>query len=57
MAERVVPSYTSDSVPISGLPELEIHLKELVDDPAVPFNLKLLDDIELQLTGKFSSLG
>ncbi|GJN70642.1 hypothetical protein VFPFJ_08856 [Purpureocillium lilacinum] len=39
-----------DSVPISGLEELQAHLQQLVDDPAVPFNLKAMDDVELQLT-------
>ncbi|KAF7551077.1 hypothetical protein G7046_g7824 [Stylonectria norvegica] len=38
-----------DTIPISRLPELETHLQQLVDDPAVPFDAKLLDHIELQL--------
>ncbi|KAJ6443149.1 kynurenine 3-monooxygenase [Purpureocillium lavendulum] len=39
-----------DSVPISGLSELEAHLEQLVDDPTAAFNLKAMDDVELQLT-------
>ncbi|KAK5996988.1 hypothetical protein PT974_02337 [Cladobotryum mycophilum] len=50
MAERVVPSYPEDSVPISGLDEFQSHLQLLENDPSIPFNLKLFDDIELQLT-------
>lgn len=54
MADRVVPS-TMDNIPISGLAELQSHLQELIDDPSVPFNAKLFDDVELQLTGMPSS--
>ena len=50
MTERVVPS-AMDSIPISGLTELQQHLQELVDDGSIPFNVKLFDDVELQLTG------
>ncbi|KAG6042263.1 hypothetical protein E4U41_000007 [Claviceps citrina] len=39
-----------DSVRISGLLELEAHLQQLTDDPSLPFDAKLLDDVELQLT-------
>lgn len=52
MAERVVPSPSRDvGVRISGLSELETHLQKVVQDPATPFDVKLLDDVELQLTG------
>lgn len=51
MSERIIPDGISDAHPISGLEEFQTHLAELENDPAVPFNLKLLDDIELQLTG------
>ncbi|KAL7923052.1 hypothetical protein ACQKWADRAFT_291093, partial [Trichoderma austrokoningii] len=50
MSERIIPNGTPDAHPISGLEEFQTHLAELENDPAVPFNLKLLDDIELQLT-------
>ncbi|KAM0486154.1 hypothetical protein ACHAPX_000856 [Trichoderma viride] len=50
MSERIIPDGISDAHPISGLEEFQTHLAELENDPAVPFNLKLLDDIELQLT-------
>lgn len=42
-----------DSIPISGLPELNQHLQELIDDGTIRFNVKLFDDIELQLTGQY----
>ena len=54
MTERIVPVAAMDNVPVSGLPELQTHLQQLVNDPSLPFNLKLLDDVELQLTGKLS---
>lgn len=41
----------TDEVPISGLDDLEGHLQRLVDFPNTPLNAKLLDDVELQLTG------
>ncbi|KAK7402926.1 hypothetical protein QQX98_011324 [Neonectria punicea] len=54
MSQRVVPDYNMDAtsnsnVPISGLPELQSHLQQLVDDPSVGFDAKLFDDVELQL--------
>ena len=51
MSERIIPDGTSDVHPISGIDEFHAHLRELENDPTVPFNLKLLDDVELQLTG------
>ncbi|KAH0494178.1 hypothetical protein TgHK011_000808 [Trichoderma gracile] len=50
MSDRIIPNGSSDSHPISGLDEFHTHLQHLQDDPSLPFNLKLLDDIELQLT-------
>ncbi|KAL7944338.1 hypothetical protein V8C42DRAFT_86448 [Trichoderma barbatum] len=50
MSERIIPDGNSDSHPISGLDEFQTHLQDLENDPSVPFNLKLFDDIELQLT-------
>lgn len=41
-----------NNMPISGLAELEAHLHQLLADASLPFNAKLLDDVELQLTGK-----
>lgn len=52
MSERIIPDGNTDAHPISGLDEFHTHLRDLENDPSVPFNLKLLDDIELQLTGK-----
>lgn len=37
--------------PITGLEELDRHLDELVEDPSIPLQAKLFDDVELQLTG------
>ncbi len=52
MAEnRIVPEPTMDSVPISRLDELQAHLAELLDSPDTPINARLLDEVELQLTG------
>lgn len=51
MSARTVPEYSMDNIPISGLQELETHLQLLLGDPSLPFNVKLLDDVELQLTG------
>ncbi|KAL7821595.1 hypothetical protein V8C44DRAFT_315126 [Trichoderma aethiopicum] len=50
MSDRVIPNGSSDSHPISGLDDFQTHLRDLENDPSLPFNLKLLDDIELQLT-------
>jgi hypothetical protein len=43
-------------VPITGLEELDKHLDELVDNPSIELNAKLLDHVELQLTGTASAL-
>ncbi|KAK0715968.1 hypothetical protein B0H67DRAFT_610632 [Lasiosphaeris hirsuta] len=40
-----------DTIPITGLDELDAHLDELVQDAATPLNVKLFDEVELQLTG------
>ncbi|KAH6610161.1 hypothetical protein Trco_000181 [Trichoderma cornu-damae] len=50
MAGRIVPDGPLDALSISGLDEFQTHLRELENDPSVPFNLRLFDDIELQLT-------
>lgn len=41
-----------DVTPITGLEELEAHVRQLIDDPSTPLNAKLFDEVELQLTGK-----
>ncbi|KAL4409895.1 hypothetical protein CABS03_09734 [Colletotrichum abscissum] len=61
MTERIVPNMSANSIPISGLAELEKHLDDLVTSPDTPLEPKLLDDVELQLNGQppsspFSSL-
>lgn len=40
-----------EEIPITGLEELEAHLKQITDDPETPLNAKLFDEVELQLTG------
>ncbi|KAG6016245.1 hypothetical protein E4U54_001916 [Claviceps lovelessii] len=39
-----------NNVPISGISELQAHLQQLNDDSSLPIEVKLLDDVELQLT-------
>ncbi|KAI1266901.1 hypothetical protein F5Y18DRAFT_380859 [Xylariaceae sp. FL1019] len=39
-----------DSIPLTGVDELEKHLDDILADLAVPPNNKLFDDVELQLT-------
>lgn len=45
----------TDTVPVTGVVELDQHLDALVEDPNIPLNAKLLDDVELQLTGEQSA--
>lgn len=42
-----------ENAPIDGLDALERHLKVLVEKPETPFDAKLFDDVELQLTRKW----
>lgn len=42
-----------ENAPIDGLEALEKHLKVLVEKPETPFDAKLFDDVELQLTRKW----
>jgi hypothetical protein len=42
-----------DSIPVSGLVELEEHMEKLAEAPDTSVNAKLFDDVELQLTGRF----
>lgn len=39
----------TDTVPVTGVNELDAHLDELIADPALPPTIKLFDDVELQL--------
>ena len=50
MSGHIVPQHDMDNLPISGLEDLQAHIQVLVNDPAAPFNAKLFDDVELQLT-------
>ncbi|CAM1511029.1 Fc.00g085420.m01.CDS01 [Cosmosporella sp. VM-42] len=48
---RVVPTYLhTGNTGISGLQELHSHLQSLVVDPEAPLEVKLFDDVYLQLT-------
>lgn len=40
-----------DSIPVTGVSDLDKHLDELIVDPTLPSNTKLFDDVILQLTG------
>ncbi|KAI8626590.1 hypothetical protein F5Y19DRAFT_478453 [Xylariaceae sp. FL1651] len=41
----------TDTIPVSGVDELEKHLDQLIADPTLPPNAQLFDDVELQITG------
>ena len=53
--DRVIPEYpATGNAPISGLPELYSHLQSLDADYEAPLDVKLFDDVYLQLTGPSS---
>ncbi|KAI0177407.1 hypothetical protein BJ166DRAFT_545701 [Pestalotiopsis sp. NC0098] len=39
-----------ETIPVTGVDELDKHLDELIADPNIPSNIKLFDDVTLQLT-------
>lgn len=47
---RIAVKMDTDTIPITGVDELDKHLDELLADPALAPTLKLFDDVELQLT-------
>lgn len=49
---RVVPTMDPDTIPVTGVEDLENHLNDLLSDPSLALQAKLFDDVELQLTGK-----
>jgi hypothetical protein len=49
---RIVPTMESDTIPVTGVDDLENHLNELLSDTTLALQAKLFDDVELQLTGK-----
>lgn len=52
MSDRIVPEpATLDNASITGLDQLHAHLDELLADASKPFDAKIFDDVELQLTG------
>lgn len=42
----------NNTLPISGLEDLQTHIAQLVGDPLATFDAKLFDHVELQLNGK-----
>ncbi|KAK2594606.1 hypothetical protein QQS21_007691 [Conoideocrella luteorostrata] len=50
MNRIAIPEYNMEDNPISGISELRAHLEQALNDPSLPFDAKLLDDVELQLT-------
>lgn len=55
-SDGIVPSYTMDNLPVARIDELHTHLAQLQSDPNAEINVRLLDEVELQLTGIFSLL-
>ncbi|KAI1748474.1 hypothetical protein F4782DRAFT_359506 [Xylaria castorea] len=47
---RIAVKMDTDTIPVSGVDDLEKHLDQLASDPALPPDSKLFDDIELQMT-------
>ena len=45
-----------DEIPVHGLDELEVHLQKLLEAPEIQLNEKLIDEVDLQLTGQSSAL-
>lgn len=43
-----------DSLPITGLEELQNHLQRILEDAETPLEAKLFDEVELQLNGKLT---
>lgn len=48
---RIAVKMDTDTIPVTGVEELEKHLDELLSDPTLLPTPKLFDDVELQLTG------
>ncbi|KAI1101694.1 hypothetical protein F4804DRAFT_291696 [Jackrogersella minutella] len=47
---RIAVKMDTDTIPVTGVEELEKQLDELLADPSLPPTAKLFDDVELQLT-------
>jgi hypothetical protein len=50
--ERIAVKMESDTIPVTGVDELDKHLDELAADPTLLPIVKLFDDVELQLSGQ-----
>lgn len=48
---RLVVNMDSNTVPVTGLDELDSHLDSLIGEPSLPLQPALFDHVELQLTG------
>lgn len=44
-----------DTIPVTGLVELDNHLDELIADPTLPTSVQLFDHVTLQLTSALST--
>lgn len=47
---RIAVKMESDTVPITGVDDLDKHLDQLIEDPTLPLDPKIFDHVELQLT-------
>lgn len=48
---RIAVKMDTDTIPVSGVDDLEKHLDQLASDPNLPLDNKLFDHVELQVTG------
>lgn len=53
---RIAVKMDTDTIPVSGVQELDKHLDELLVDPTLSLTPRLFDDVELQLTGRLTYL-
>ncbi|KAI1813279.1 hypothetical protein GGS20DRAFT_488073 [Poronia punctata] len=50
MEQRIAVKMDTDTIPVTGVDDLEKHLDQLINDPTIALNDKLFDHVELQLT-------
>lgn len=48
---RTAVKMDTETIPVTGVDDLEVHLDQLMDDPTLSPDAKLFDDVELQMTG------
>lgn len=51
---RIAVKMDDAVVPLTGVDELDKHLDELIADPTLATNIKLFDNVTLQLTGNIA---